>query len=166
MGSPHHGVLPSAKAFATRIFNAIRLFSGGSFQSENGAYLVLFNSPPVPVIDQDLQHDRYSEAVRRLRSLFPSTCPSLEPGDVTVVGDAPIGAGSFADLWEGVLGDRSILQKSYRYYETCDVESIFQVRNGHSSHTTCSRSIPEISQGGGGVDPALIPPEYRQVCRD
>ena len=120
---------------AARILNAVRLFSFGSSQSENTAYLWPTNFPPIPAIDNDLPHERCSEAVRQLRPLFPSACVSFEPGEVEVVGDNPIAAGGFADIWEGTLDSHSIIQKSYRCYETCDVERIFRVRSEYFSRT-------------------------------
>jgi len=128
-----------------RILNSVRLFSFSVFsfwssQSESTAYLSPFsNSPPVPVIDNDLPYERYSEAVRRLRPLFSPTCPLFEPGEVTVIGDTPIAAGGFADIWKGTRGygrdSHNVIQKTYRCYEICDVERTFRVRNQHSSHT-------------------------------
>ena len=121
-------ILALAKASVVRIANAICLFSCGSPQTENGTYLSPLDPPPIPTIDKDLQYDRYSEAVRRLRPLFPLTCTFLEPDDVKMVGDIPIGAGGSADIWEGTIYGGSIFQKSYRCYEICDVERILQVR--------------------------------------
>ena len=118
-----------AKTSVAHISNAICLFSRGSPQLQNGVYLSPFDSPPVPAIAKDLQYDRYSEAVRRLRPLFPPTSTFLDPDDVKVVGHTPIDAGGSADIWEGTIDGRSVSQKSYRCYESCDVERIFQVRN-------------------------------------
>lgn len=117
------------------ILNAVCLFSFRPSQSENMAYLSPSNPPPVPVIDSDLPYERYSEAVRQLCLLLLPACPLFEPGEVTVVGDTPIAAGGFADIWRGTRGANSIIQKSYRCYETGDVESISRVRNELSSRT-------------------------------
>ena len=120
-------ILALAKASVARIANATCLFSCGSSRSENGTYLPPFDPPPVPTIDKGLQYDRYSEAVRGLRPLFPLTCTFLEPDDVKLVGDIPIGAGGSADIWEGTIDGGSVFQKSCRCYESCDVEQILQV---------------------------------------
>lgn len=126
-----------------RILNAICLFSFHSLKSENTAYLLPFNSPPAPVIDNDLPYERYSETVQRLRSLFPPACPSFEPGEVTLDVETPIAAGGFADIWQGTCGGHRVVQKTYRCYETGDAESTFRVSNGYSSRTAwftfCSR---------------------------
>lgn len=122
-------VLALAKASVSHTANAICQFSCGSPSSENGAYLSPFNPPPMPTIDKGLPYDHYSEAVRRLRPLFPPTCTFLEAGDVKEVGNVPTCAGGSADIWEVTIGGRRFFQKSYRCYETCNVEHIFQVRN-------------------------------------
>ena len=159
-------VLALIKAFAAHIPDAIDPFSRDSSQSEDEAHLLSpFDSPSVPILDRDLQYEHYPEAVRHLRPSFPPTCAFVEPDDVKVVGDIPISAGGFADIWEGVIDGRSIFQKSYRCYEYCDIERIFQVRNELFAHTAYSHSIPEISRRSVGVHPAL-PPERCAVRWD
>lgn len=154
-----------AKPFLASLAEAIRLFSFSSPQSENRAYLSPSNSPPAPVIDKNLPHERYSDAVKQLRPLFPPACPWLQPGDVKMVGNVPVNAEGFADIWEGTLDDRSVLQKSYRCYESCDIERIFRVRNKrlHAPHD--SHSVPGIFQRVVGVHSAL-PSKRRPSCRD
>lgn len=117
------------------ILNAVCLFSSHPSQSENTAYLSPFNSPPVPVIDNDLPHERRSEAVRQLCLFLLPTCLSFEPGEVTVIGDTPIAAGGSADIWQGTCNGKSIVQKSHRCYETGGIEDTSRVRNELSSHT-------------------------------
>lgn len=128
-------VTPLVESLMAHVINAICLFSCCSSQSENTAYPSPSNPPPVPLIDNDLPYERYSETVRQLRPLFPSACTSLKPGEVKVVGDTPIGAEGFADIWEGTLDGHRVIQVSYRCYETGDVERIFRVSNEHSSRT-------------------------------
>lgn len=147
------------------IADATRLFFNGSSQSENEAHLSPFNSPPVPAIDKDLRYKR--DAVRQLRLSFPLTCTFLEPDDVKVVSNVPIGSGGFADIWEGTIDGRKVCQKSYRCYEYCDIERIFQCwkRAFLSTHRNGSHSISEIFRRGVGMYPALSS-EHRPVCRD
>jgi hypothetical protein len=128
-------ILALAKTFGAHVANTIRLFFSGSSQPEDEAYLSPLNFPPLPTIDLGLQYERYSEAVRQLCPSFPLTCTFLEPDEVKVVGDTPVGAGGFADIWKGTLDGRTVLQKSYRRYKYCDIESIFQARNGSSART-------------------------------
>lgn len=70
--------------------------------------------------------------------MFPPNCPSLEMSEVNVVGDYPIDAGGYADIWEATLipDGRDIIQKSYRFMETGDMDSLFRVR------IVCSSRIP------------------------
>ena len=146
--------------FLAYILNAVRLFSFHPSQSENMAYLSPSNSPPVPVIDNDLPYDRYSEAVRQLCLLLLPTCPSFEPGEVRVVGDTPIAAGGFADIWRATCDATSIVQKSYRCYETGDVGSISQVRIELSYVPHGLRSVSEVPQRGVGARTAFSPQRY------
>ena len=166
MGGPRVRAL--ARTFVAHVSNAVCLFSHGSSQSENGAYPSPFNPPPVPLIDQGLQHECYSETVRQLRALFPPTCTLLEPEDVRVVGDTPIGAGGFADIWGGIIDGHSVLQKSYRCYEHCCDERIFRVRKNRSSSFTypmVNTPFPEIPRGGMGAHPTFSS-EHRPVYWD
>jgi len=128
-------VLPLSKSLVVRIADAVRRFSCCSSQSKNTAYLSPSNPPPVPLIDKNLPYERYSETVRQLRPLFPSTCTLLKPGEVKVIGDTPIGAEGFADIWDGTLNGHRVIQVAYRCYETGEVEHIFRVRNENSSRT-------------------------------
>ena len=143
--------------FLACILNAVRLFSFHPSQSENMAYLSPFNSPPVPVINNDLPYERYSEAVRQLCLLHLPTCPSFEPGEVRVVGDTPIAAGGFADIWRGTRNATSIVQKTYRCYETGDVGSISQVRIEPSYVPHGLRSVSEVPRRGVGARTAFSP---------
>lgn len=147
------------------ILNAVCLFSFRPWESENMAYLSPPNPPLVPVIDNDLPYDRYSEAVRQLCLLLLPTCPSFEPGEVTVVGDTPIAADGFADIWQGTCDANSVVQKSYRCYETGSIEDVFRVRNELSSWTACLRPVSEIHQRGMVAYTALSP-QHRPIPRD
>ena len=128
-------VLRLVKSFVAK---TVRLFSGCSSTQESTTYLSPSNSLPTPIIGSNLPSKRYSEEVRRLRPLFPPNCPSLEMSEVNVVGDYPIDAGGYADIWEATLipDGRDIIQKSYRFMETGDMDSLFRVR------IVCSSRIP------------------------
>jgi len=137
-----------ARASVAHVANAVCLFLRGSSQSKNGAYLPLFDSPPMPTIDKDLQYDRYSEAVRRLRPLFPLACTFLEPDDVNVAGDVPIDAGGSANILEVTIDGCSFIQKTYRCYESYNFECIFKVRittpTHHIVHVLFQRYLGEV----------------------
>ena len=133
-----------AKSF---FIDAASLFSWRFSQSENNPSLPSLSPPPVSVTDNGLPHKHYSEVVQQLRPPPPPNCASFEANEVKAVSDIPIEAGGYADVWEATLYDRNVIQKSYRCYETGDVESIFRVRNNVSScdvlFTLCSRDIVE-----------------------
>ena len=51
-----------------------------------------------------------------IRPFLPPSYRWLGWGDLKVVGNCPIDAGGFADVWVGELGDRRVVVKSYRCY--------------------------------------------------
>ena len=121
-----HQLLLPVKSFAT---NAVRLLSWCLSQSANNTSLPSLNSLPVPAADNGLLYEQYSGAVQQLRPLFPPNCTSFEVDEVKAVNDIPLEAGGYADIWEATLYDCNVIQKSYRRYETSDIQSIFRVRN-------------------------------------
>jgi len=62
------------------------------------------------------------------QSSLPATCPRLGPEDIKVIGEHPMAAGSFADIWEATYGDRRVVLKSYRRCVTSNVTQIVAVR--------------------------------------
>lgn len=120
--------------------NAARLFSSFSSQSEDTSYLSSPNVSRVSVIDNSLPYGYYSEAVRRS---LPANCASFQGDEVIIVGNTPIQAGGYADIWEATLDGHNVILKSYRSYETGDIESTSRVRMIVSSctapFTICSR---------------------------
>ena len=61
-----------------------------------------------------------------LRSFTPCT-RLLNPGDVRLIGDHPLAAGGFADVWEATYEGRKVAFKRYRCYETVDVAQVAEV---------------------------------------
>jgi len=156
-------LLSPAVTFAV---NAARLLCGCFSRSENNTPPSPLNPPSMSAADDELPYDHYSDAVQQLLSLFPPNCAPFEVDEVKVFGDVPIEAGGYADLWEATLCGRDVIQKTYRRYETSDVESIFRVRNnGSSANVWFTLFVPEILQRGFSMQPAL-PPERCSVCWD
>ena len=116
-------VLPLVKSV---VAYTVRLFSWHPSQSENAAYLSSSNPPRVPVIDNSLPHERYSEAIRQL---LPPNCAFFQGAEVRIVDNSPIQAGGYADNWEAILDGRNVVLESYRSYETGDIDGTFRVRN-------------------------------------
>ena len=81
---------------------------------------------PRPEIDQTLPIDpgaireHLIELVSHLPPLLPDSCEWLEPGALEVVGGFPIDAGGVADVWIGMMGNRKVAIKSYRYSLSSD----------------------------------------------
>jgi hypothetical protein len=83
---------------------------------------------PTPHTDDTPPSQRYAQIVQDLRSSLPFASRWLSPEDVEIVGEHPIGAGGFADVWEGTHGGRKVVLKSYRCYTSFDVVQIIAVR--------------------------------------
>jgi len=71
-------------------------------------------------IDPDALREHLIDLVSHLPSLLPDNCKCLEPGDLEVVGEQPIGAGGVADVWVGMMGNCKVAIKSYRYCLSLD----------------------------------------------
>jgi hypothetical protein len=73
----------------------------------------------------------YTQMAQGLRSSLPSTCRWLGPEEVKIVGEYPIGAGGFADIWEGTLDGHKVAVKLYRCYMSFNVTEVVAVRCNH-----------------------------------
>jgi len=76
----------------------------------------------------------YAQVAQNLRSSMSSTCRWLDPEDIELVGEHPIGAGGSANIWEVIYNGRKVVLKSYRCYVSSNVAQLVAVR---SSHTLC-----------------------------
>jgi len=73
-----------------------------------------------PPLDPGTLREHLIDLVARLPPLLPGSCEWLEQGAFEVIGGRPIDAGSVADVWVGVMGNRRVAIKSYRYYSSSD----------------------------------------------
>jgi len=84
------------------------------------------SAPPSPGVDRSLPIDpdplreHLIDLVSHLPPLLPDNCKWIEQGDLKVVGEQPIGAGGVADVWVGMMGNRKVAIKSYRYSLSSD----------------------------------------------
>ena len=62
--------------------------------------------------------------------MLPSNCASFRGEEVGIVGNAPVQAGGYADIWKATLNGRDVILESYRSYETGDNARTFRVRTG------------------------------------
>jgi len=81
--------------------------------------------------DVSLSED-YTQMAQGLSSFLPSACHWLDPRDVKLVGERPMAAGGFANIWEGTHGNRDVILKSYRCYVSFDVAQVVAVRRNRS----------------------------------
>ena len=72
---------------------------------------------------------RYALMARESLLSLPSPCCSLGSEDVKLVGEGPIAAGGFADIWEATYGGRKVILKSYRCYRSFDATQVATVRH-------------------------------------
>jgi hypothetical protein len=69
----------------------------------------------------------YAEMAQTLRPFMPLTCCWLSPEDVKPIGNHPIAAGGYANVWEARYDGRRVVLKSYRCYVTFDVTRVTRV---------------------------------------
>lgn len=75
---------------------------------------------------------RYAQMAQDILSSLPFTCPWLGPKDVNPVGEHPIAAGGFTDVYEATYDGRRVILKSYRLYVSFDVAQVIAVCCNHS----------------------------------
>lgn len=63
---------------------------------------------------------------------MPPTCRRLGLEEVKIIGEHPIAAGGFANVWEGIHDSRKVVLKSYRCYMSFDVNNVVTVRYDHA----------------------------------
>jgi len=86
------------------------------------------SSPPPPSPSVGGDSERHPDDVQQDRPPLPPSCNRLQPGDVTILGDHASRAGTFTDIWDGLLGDDHVVVKSYRTYSTVDPTQARMVR--------------------------------------
>lgn len=90
-----------------------------------------------PEIDQLLPADPGAlcedlvDLVRHLRPQLQDGCEWLEQGALEIVGEHPVDAGSVADVWVGMIGDRKVAIKSYRCYASSNYLPTYVVSDTH-----------------------------------
>ena len=81
------------------------------------------------------------DLVTHLPPLLPDSCEWLEQGAFEVVGERPIDAGSVADVWIGMIGNRKVAIKSYRYYSSSDYLPTYVVSAFDLWYVSCQLKI-------------------------
>ena len=75
---------------------------------------------------------RRTKMAQGLGSLLPSTCRWLGPENVDLVGEHPIAAGEFTNIYEATHDSRKFILKSYRPYVSFDVAQVVTVCCNHN----------------------------------
>ena len=81
-----------------------------------------------PGLDAITLSQHCSQIAHVLQPFMPHTCRWLSPEDVKLIGDHPIAAGGFADIWEAVHDGRKVVLKSRRCYVLFDIAQAARVR--------------------------------------
>ena len=72
-------------------------------------------------MDSRAAREHLIDLVSRLPPLLPDGCEWLEKGALQVIGEHPFDAGSIADVWVGLMGNRrKVAIKAYRYCSSSD----------------------------------------------
>lgn len=91
---------------------------------------------PAPDLDNLPLSQHYAQMVQEPLSSLPSSCRLLGPEDFKLVGEHPIAAGRFANVWVGTYQGRKVVLKSYRCYMSSDVAQLITVRCNHCFYRT------------------------------
>ena len=75
---------------------------------------------------------RYAHMAQDLRLSLPSTCRWLGPEDVSLIGERPMVAGGFTNVYEATYYGRKVVLKSYRCYVSFDVAQVLAVGCNYS----------------------------------
>ena len=88
---------------------------------------------PTSDVDDATFIQQYAAMAQELLSSLPPPYRLSSPEDVKPVGEHPVAAGRFANLWMGTYKGRKVGLKEYRCYVSFDVDRIIAVRCNHYS---------------------------------
>jgi len=86
---------------------------------------------PAPDSNERSPSQCYAQMAQDLRPSLQSACPWFSPEDVELIGNHPIAAGGFSDIWEGMYAGRKVVLKSYRCYMSFNVTQVIAVHHNH-----------------------------------
>ena len=89
------------------------------------------NNSPTPGLNHTFLSQRPTEAAQDPQSSLQSYRDWLAQEDLNIVDEYPIAAGGFADVWTANHGDRKVVLKSYRLYESFGSTRVATVRSNH-----------------------------------
>lgn len=97
---------PFSKPFAT---NIVSPFSYHYSKAVDKAPPPSPGLSPALVVDSNLSREGCSQVIQQL---LPPNCASIEGDELKVVGNIPINAGGYADVWEATLGDHDVILRT------------------------------------------------------
>ena len=95
------------------------------------------NSPTPDLDGVSSPSRRFTQLAQDLRISLPSTCHWLEPADVDLIGERPMAAGEFSNIWEGTHDGRKVVLKSHCYATLSDVTQVIEVCWNHCLLVYC-----------------------------
>jgi len=75
---------------------------------------------PQPPISAAALPEHLFDLVLHLHPSLPTSCRWLEQGALEVVGEFPVDAGGIADIWAGMMDNRKVAIKVYRFCSSSD----------------------------------------------
>ena len=125
-GSFTHSLVDLLYRFGRFIVHKVVHPSGGSLAAHPlplPALPPVVHNPPFP--DDDILVCQYHLSLaQKLRPSSSSVPQLLTMDDVQIVGEQPVGAGGFANIWRGSLDSRQVAVKSYRRYLSFDLSRV------------------------------------------
>ena len=130
------------------------------------------SEPALQIIDRSIPMDpdavceHLIDLVSRIPSLLPDSGEWLERGVLEVVGDHPIAAGDVADIWAGMMRNRKVAIKSYRYSSSSNYMPTYVVSDYYFwCVPPADDLLVEVLQRGIRMQPSQGP-EYCTFYRD
>ena len=95
---------------------------------------LLSQSSLTPDLDPNviLLSQGYFQMAQDLQLFLSLSCRCFRPEEVTLIGERPIDAGGFADIYEATHGGCRVVLKSYRCYALFDIAQVAAVRYNRS----------------------------------
>jgi len=126
--SPTHSLVDSLYRFGCVMFHKVvypRVRSLAARPPPPPSFPPIIHNPLFP--DDDTICQYHLSMAQELRSSSSPIPHPLGEDDVQIVGERPVSAGGFADIWRGFLDTRQVAVKSYRRYLSFDLSRVYLV---------------------------------------
>ena len=122
------------------------------------------HNPPFP--DDDILCQYHLSLAQKLRPSSSSVPHLWAEDDVQIVGERPVSAGGFADIWKGYLDTRQVAVKSYRRYLSVDLSQVYLVGLVSSHEAPAAETSSAESFSGSHCMRPPFTPTHRVIHRD